>query len=252
MSALDAPGWPPPRPPRPDLTRFLRPSDAADTLRAALKAGGSPNVVDERGRTPLMISAKKGFRECAAVLVASGADVAAANTAGATALHIACQHAREAMCLLLIEAGASVSVADAVGATPLDRLRDRSTAGLSPFSMEAIMANCRRELATRLASYAAGAMPSALAPTEEIRAAAPTHFPDGTPTPITTLPPCYHQRPWCPAAHRFFPREFRQMVLMLLCHAQRGEPTVPSATLPVEMWVQVLIHTHRDWLLEGR
>ena len=119
-----------------------------------------------------------------------------------------------------------------------------------PFSVEALLQQARLESAARLRNYAAGAMPSCLDTPEAIRAASPSSFPE------PKLPSCYEERPWSPTVNRFFPRDFRQVVLMLLCHSRRGPPNdselTTAASLPVEVWTQILLHTHRDWLLVGR
>ena len=161
--------------------------------------------------------------------------------------------------VFLIEMGADLTVTDPEGLTPLELLNrphpnhahmPSAHNPTDPYSVEGLMKAGRLQQQSRLRNYAAGAMPSSLDTYEAIRAVSPSEWPQ------PRLPALYEARPWSPRVHRFFPCDFRQVVRMLLCHARRGPPdgseAASSASLPVDMWVLILSHTHRDWLFMGR
>src|SRR5688572_3527046 len=83
----------------------------------ALVRDDSVNAKDAQGQTPLMVAAAFGSADAVRTLIASGADVRAANSAGLTALHLAADnHAKARM---LLDAGADVNAASQAGRTPL-------------------------------------------------------------------------------------------------------------------------------------
>jgi ankyrin repeat protein len=72
---------------------------------------------DAQGQTPLMVAAAFGSTEAVRMLLASGADVRAANVAGLTALHFVADDPANAR--LLLDAGADVHAVTQAGRTPL-------------------------------------------------------------------------------------------------------------------------------------
>lgn len=94
----------------------LRGGDARQ-LEKAIEGGASANGRDERGNTPLMISAIYGNAACLKTLLKHGADANATNAAGATALMRAAFDSEKAE--LLLEAGANANVRSALGNTAL-------------------------------------------------------------------------------------------------------------------------------------
>eukprot|EP00200_Dunaliella_tertiolecta_P012956 CAMPEP_0202375578 /NCGR_PEP_ID=MMETSP1127-20130417/6234_1 /ASSEMBLY_ACC=CAM_ASM_000462 /TAXON_ID=3047 /ORGANISM="Dunaliella tertiolecta, Strain CCMP1320" /LENGTH=766 /DNA_ID=CAMNT_0048973107 /DNA_START=83 /DNA_END=2383 /DNA_ORIENTATION=+ len=79
--------------------------------------------LDKRGRTPLIVAAKRGYLKCANLLLQNGADVNFMNrfpeTRG-TALHEAIHEKHERMSELLLISGANPFLANSYGSTALD------------------------------------------------------------------------------------------------------------------------------------
>ena len=74
-------------------------------------------------QTPLMIAAREGRLDAAKLLLRSGADLAARDSAGCTPLHVAAQpwwREDAALVSLLVEAGANPQARDAAGRTPAE------------------------------------------------------------------------------------------------------------------------------------
>ena len=94
----------------------IRANDLA-RVNALLSGGGSANVHDARGVTPLMYAAVVGSVEAMSLLVDAGADVNARNDVGSTALIWSATDL--ARVKLLIEHGANVNAATDRGRTPL-------------------------------------------------------------------------------------------------------------------------------------
>src|SRR6266480_3929094 len=86
-------------------------------LKALLSGGGTANVRDARGVTPLMHAAVVGSVEAMSLLVDAGADVNARNDVGSTALIWSATDL--ARVTLLVEHGANVNAATDRGRTPL-------------------------------------------------------------------------------------------------------------------------------------
>ena len=84
-------------------------------------AHGRLNVRDRDGRTPAMYAVIDGRASVLDALLASGADVAAADQRGWTALHYAAQARDASAADKLLRNGAPVDAIDAFGNTPLWR-----------------------------------------------------------------------------------------------------------------------------------
>ncbi len=91
-------------------------NDNLSILRELVQAHGA-NVKDTTGLTPLMFAAAFGSRDAVRVLVDSGAEINATNSAGLTALHLAWRD--EAVVRLLLDHGANVNAKSQLGFTPL-------------------------------------------------------------------------------------------------------------------------------------
>jgi uncharacterized protein len=76
---------------------------------------------DRDGRTALHVAALRGDIGRVSELLASGADLDAADTQGRTPLHLAAQEWQVDVAELLCDAGAAVDSTDAFGNTPLWR-----------------------------------------------------------------------------------------------------------------------------------
>ena len=84
-------------------------------VRQALDAGANPNVVDEDGVTPLMLSARWDRTECLDALIRKGANLEATDTNGRTALRIAAERGHLASLNALLGKNASVNSKDRFG-----------------------------------------------------------------------------------------------------------------------------------------
>ena len=93
----------------------IRQDDLA-ALRALVRDEGV-NAKDAQGQTPLMLAAAFGSPDAVRFLIASGADVKAANHAGVTALHWAASDLTKTR--MLLDAGADVNAVSQLGRTPL-------------------------------------------------------------------------------------------------------------------------------------
>lgn len=89
-----------------------------ETVGLFLKAGISPDAQD-RGYTPLLEAARKGYEEMAAALIGSGADLDAGDPYGVTALMFSLISGSVETARRLIEAGAEVNARDVDGRTAL-------------------------------------------------------------------------------------------------------------------------------------
>src|SRR5262249_2157150 len=94
----------------------IRRDDRAEVAKL-LRSGGSANIKDSRGGTPLMYAAAVGSEPMMRQLIESGADINAKNSFGAAALTFAAGSLPRAR--LLVEHGADVNVRTKRGNTPL-------------------------------------------------------------------------------------------------------------------------------------
>ena len=91
-----------------------------DGLKAALAAGAAVNARDDRGWTPLMHAANRGYTLLIEPLLAAKANLDVRGKAGATALFIAVANRRTEIITLLVKAGADVSIKGPKGKTAVD------------------------------------------------------------------------------------------------------------------------------------
>ena len=85
-----------------------------------ISKGADVNYKSEpKGDFPLLICARKGYDEMAALLINSGADVNLANNYGTTALMAAARHDNAKLCTVLIRLGADVNASCKDGDTAL-------------------------------------------------------------------------------------------------------------------------------------
>ena len=92
-------------------------------IRLLLDIGVKPTIVDNEGRTPLMMAAcgpKDSLAtRIARLLLFRGAQVEAVDNQGRTALSYACQHGHCKLVKLLVDDDCDINLADKVGNTPL-------------------------------------------------------------------------------------------------------------------------------------
>ena len=92
-------------------------------IRLLLDIGVNPRIVDNQGRTPLMMGACASkdtlATRIARLLLSRGADVECIDHKGRTALSYACQHGHCKLVKLLIDDDCDVNKADKEGNTPL-------------------------------------------------------------------------------------------------------------------------------------
>ncbi|MBX3302795.1 MAG: ankyrin repeat domain-containing protein [Nitrospira sp.] len=89
-------------------------------VQTLLEQGVTAQAADERGITPLLLAAKHGHREVAALLLEQGATTNYARQDGVTPLFVAVQEGRRDIVALLLEKGADVNDQARIGGvTPL-------------------------------------------------------------------------------------------------------------------------------------
>lgn len=92
-------------------------------IRLLLDIGVNPKIVDNQGRTPLMMAACASkdtlATRIARLLLSRGADVECVDHQGRTALSYACQHGHCKLVKLLIDDDCDINKADKEGNTPL-------------------------------------------------------------------------------------------------------------------------------------
>ncbi|MBI1173971.1 MAG: hypothetical protein GC139_01745 [Sideroxydans sp.] len=100
---------------------FLKSAEAGDraTVSLFLSSGAEVDTRDERGWTPLMITAFNGNEEIAELLIRSGADVGIKDTAGYGPMHWAAFNGYANVIKLLIIKNADVNACSQHGWTPL-------------------------------------------------------------------------------------------------------------------------------------
>ena len=105
-----------------DLFRAVQGGDIEATSRI-LKTGANPNVRDNRGRTPLMYAAIKGYGVLVPPLLEARADPDLRAADGATALFMAVVQGNEEIVEMLLRAGADASIKGPGGRTAADVAR---------------------------------------------------------------------------------------------------------------------------------
>lgn len=89
-------------------------------IEALIKDGADVNYKEkEKGNYPLLICARKGYDEIAALLINNGADVNLANDFGTTALMAAARHDNYELCEVLLILGADINAQCVDGDTAL-------------------------------------------------------------------------------------------------------------------------------------
>jgi ankyrin repeat protein len=99
-------------------------------VRELVGSGGSPNDVDEEGRSGLQIAATNGNLQIAAILIKAQAHLDFKDKLGNTALHYATDRERVEMVQLLLDVGAVVDPENKNGMTPLMIAANRGNAAL--------------------------------------------------------------------------------------------------------------------------
>ncbi|KAL0106686.1 hypothetical protein PUN28_015320 [Cardiocondyla obscurior] len=88
-------------------------------MKRLLQFGISPNNHDEHGRTPLHISACRGYTEIVRLLLENGADPNQRDCIGNTPLHLATVNSKLSVVQPLLTAGTDVLALDSYGYNPL-------------------------------------------------------------------------------------------------------------------------------------
>ena len=89
-------------------------------IEALIKDGADVNYKEkEKGNYPLLICARKGYDEIAALLINNGADINLANDFGTTALMAAARHDNYELCEVLLILGADINAQCIDGDTAL-------------------------------------------------------------------------------------------------------------------------------------
>jgi uncharacterized protein len=101
-----------------NVARAAAHNDAA-AVRQLVGDGGSPNQVDDDGRTGLQLAAINGNLQIAAILIKAAANLNEKDKLGNTALHYAVERNHDEMAQLLLDVGATVDVQNKNGMTPL-------------------------------------------------------------------------------------------------------------------------------------
>lgn len=98
-------------------------SERLHQIRLLLDIGANPRIVDNKGRTPLMMAACASkdtlATRIARLLISRGAGVESVDHQGRTALSYACQHGHCKLVKLLIDDDCDINKADREGNTPL-------------------------------------------------------------------------------------------------------------------------------------
>ena len=88
-------------------------------VETLLRHGADINVIDETGRTPLMLSAKTGHKEVVEHLLQKNAKVDIQDKQGHTAISLAGHSGNLEIVVLLINAGSNIQIKSKYGNTPL-------------------------------------------------------------------------------------------------------------------------------------
>jgi hypothetical protein len=93
---------------------------ASEKVKELIKLGANVNYKEEvKGDYPLLICARKGYDNLAAILICAGADVNLTNNYGTTALMAAARHDNLNLCKVLVILGASINAECKDGDTAL-------------------------------------------------------------------------------------------------------------------------------------
>lgn len=92
---------------------------SVDSITSLLNFQASPNLQNEKGKTPLHLAAEHGHAKIASLLLEKNIDINQADHNGQTALHIAALNGHQEMTRLLIKEGADIDKLDNQGHTAL-------------------------------------------------------------------------------------------------------------------------------------
>ncbi len=102
-----------------------------EKVRSLIEKGAEMNTRDYRGRTPLFLTAARGYTDIAELLVEGGADIdAKSDTLEATALNVAIQNGHEETAKLLVTKGADINAKGAENQTALHCAAKRGDVGI--------------------------------------------------------------------------------------------------------------------------
>mmetsp|Transcript_19906 Transcript_19906/g.42849 ORF Transcript_19906/g.42849 Transcript_19906/m.42849 type:complete len:299 (-) Transcript_19906:354-1250(-) len=118
---VTSPEEPAKEPISPEDEKLLQGTQSANItiLLEALKMGANPNMLDNKGRTPLHFMAGVGLAPACVLLIHFGADVEAKDSMGITPVTMAAGYANAQTLKVLIAAGAQIDVETSQG-TPWD------------------------------------------------------------------------------------------------------------------------------------
>ncbi|XP_011868770.1 PREDICTED: ankyrin repeat domain-containing protein 54-like isoform X2 [Vollenhovia emeryi] len=116
--------------------RFAATTNNVDLIKKLLDFGVSPNNQDEHGRTPLHISACRGYTKIVSLLLENGADPNKRDCIGNTPLHLATVNSKLSVVMPLLTAGTDVLALDSYGYNPLQ---------LAKTKLRMLQRNCNNE-----------------------------------------------------------------------------------------------------------
>ncbi|KAG5344699.1 ANR54 protein, partial [Acromyrmex charruanus] len=116
--------------------RLAATTNNVSLMKRLLEFGISPNNHDDHGRTPLHISACRGYAEIVRLLLENGADPNQRDCIGNTPLHLATVNSKLSVVTLLLTAGTDVLALDSYGYNPLQ---------LAKTKLRMLQRNCNNE-----------------------------------------------------------------------------------------------------------
>ncbi|KYQ57540.1 Ankyrin repeat domain-containing protein 54 [Trachymyrmex zeteki] len=116
--------------------RLAATTNNVSLMRRLLEFGVSSNNHDDHGRTPLHISACRGYSEIVRLLLENGADPNQRDCIGNTPLHLATVNSKLSVVTLLLTAGTDVLALDSYGYNPLQ---------LAKTKLRMLQRNCNNE-----------------------------------------------------------------------------------------------------------
>ncbi|XP_018059741.1 PREDICTED: ankyrin repeat domain-containing protein 23 isoform X2 [Atta colombica] len=116
--------------------RLAATTNNVSLMKRLLEFGVSPNNHDDHGRTPLHISACRGYTEIVRLLLENGADPNQRDCIGNTPLHLATVNSKLSVVTLLLTAGTDVLALDSYGYNPLQ---------LAKTKLRMLQRNCNNE-----------------------------------------------------------------------------------------------------------